>query len=95
MNKTQKVPWPRIVAEGTAIVTSILLAFWIQAWWDDRIEQEEFLSYLRALEQEFVDARQLFERNIAANTQIETATNEVLLILQIQATERCHIHSKS
>lgn len=81
MNETQKVPWPRIVAEGTAIVTSILLAFWIQAWWDDRIEQEEFLSYLGALEQDFVDARQQFERNIAANTQIENAANEVLLIL--------------
>jgi hypothetical protein len=27
MNKIQEIPWPRILAEGTAIVVSILLAF--------------------------------------------------------------------
>lgn len=87
MNKTQKVQWPRIVAEATAIVASILLAFWIQAWWDDRIEQKEFLSYLQALEQEFIDARELFERNIEAYSHIENATDEVLLILADTSNE--------
>lgn len=32
----QRIPWPRIVAEGTIIVVSILLAFWIDAWWNER-----------------------------------------------------------
>jgi hypothetical protein len=32
----RQVPWPRIVAEGIAIIVSILLAFAIQAWWEGR-----------------------------------------------------------
>jgi hypothetical protein len=36
---SRQVPWPRIVAEGIAIVVSILLAFGIQAWWEERQER--------------------------------------------------------
>ena len=36
MNK--RIPWQRIIAEGTIIVVSILLAFWIDAWWSERRE---------------------------------------------------------
>ncbi len=35
------VPWPRIFAEGLAIIVSILLAFGIQAWWEDRQQRQE------------------------------------------------------
>jgi len=35
----RQVPWPRIFAEGLAIVVSILLAFGIQAWWEERQER--------------------------------------------------------
>ena len=81
MNRIREIQWPRIVAEGTVIVIGILLAFWIQAWWDERVEQEEFSAYLIALEHEFVDARQIIEQNIAANSQIDNAANEIFLIL--------------
>jgi len=37
---TRQIPWARIVAEGVAIVVSILLAFGIQAWWDGRQDRE-------------------------------------------------------
>jgi hypothetical protein len=36
MNTPTKIPWPRIAVEGVAIVASILLAFAIDAWWEDR-----------------------------------------------------------
>ena len=36
MNTDRKIPWPRMAVEGVAIVASILLAFAIDAWWDDR-----------------------------------------------------------
>ena len=39
--------WSRILAEGSAIVVSILLAFAIQAWWEGRQS--------RALEQDTLD----------------------------------------
>ena len=40
-----------LLLEGAAIVFSILLAFWIDAWWQnrsDRIRVEEYLSQIRA-----------------------------------------------
>jgi hypothetical protein len=38
----QDIPWKRLFVEGTAIVVSILLAFGIDAWWQDRqIRKEE------------------------------------------------------
>jgi hypothetical protein len=36
MKESRSIPWPRIFAEGTIILVSILLAFWIDAWWDGR-----------------------------------------------------------
>ncbi len=53
MRTIQKIPWPRVLGEGVIIVVSILLAFWIQAWWDDRQESIEEQSLLRQLKSEF------------------------------------------
>jgi hypothetical protein len=36
---SRSIPWPRILAEGGAIVVSILFAFGIQAWWEGRQER--------------------------------------------------------
>ena len=50
MEKHREIPWPRILAEGTAIVISILLAFSIQAWWDSvqaDSKTQEILDALR------------------------------------------------
>lgn len=30
---TSSIPWPRVFVEGVVIVSSILLAFGIEAWW--------------------------------------------------------------
>ena len=51
MNNTQSIPWRRISVEALAIVVSILLAFSIDAWWQDRSDQirlKEYLSQVRA-----------------------------------------------
>jgi len=51
MNNTQSIPWRRISVEAAAIVVSILLAFSIDAWWQDRSDQirlKEYLSQVRA-----------------------------------------------
>jgi hypothetical protein len=51
MSKKQTIPWTRISVEAVAIVSSILLAFSIDAWWDSvqgRAEEREILSLLRA-----------------------------------------------
>lgn len=52
MQKHREIPWPRILAEGGAIVVSILFAFWIDAWWSDRQDAGELRESLRAVETE-------------------------------------------
>lgn len=49
MENTKIIPWPRIFAEGTAIVASILFAFAIQAWWENRSERADEFEALSAL----------------------------------------------
>ena len=53
MTNRREIPWPRILAEGAAIVASILLAFSIDAWWDERKEREDERQVLVALKAEF------------------------------------------
>ena len=51
MTDTQNIPWKRITVEAAAIVASILLAFAIDAWWDelrDRVVERNVLSTIRA-----------------------------------------------
>ena len=50
----QRLPWLRLFAEGIAIVVSILLAFAIQAWWEElgerRAEAELIVNLSEAVE---------------------------------------------
>lgn len=48
-----RLPWARILAEGLVIVVSILLAFGIDAWWEEQGARAEERSVLLALEAEF------------------------------------------
>ena len=57
MASSQPIPWKRLTAEAAAIVISILLAFWIDAWWDERKDSLEEREILVGLEVEFVDLR--------------------------------------
>jgi len=50
----RSIPWPRILAEGFAIVVSILLAFGIQAWWELRSDRRAELVLLEGLRADFV-----------------------------------------
>ena len=53
MNDTQKLPWKRLLAEATAIVLSILLAFAIDAWWEDRGDRQAEKLLLHRLKADF------------------------------------------
>jgi hypothetical protein len=56
---TQSNPWLRAITEGSVIVISILLAFGIDAWWDERQERRQEAEYLTA----FLDE---IDRNLSA-----------------------------
>lgn len=57
MERFKSIPWPRIFAEGIAIVASILLAFWIQAWWEARQNRLAERAILSSILQEFRDIK--------------------------------------
>lgn len=61
MKNNRDIPWLRILAEGGAILLSILLAFWIDAWWDDRADGQQERALLNALLQDFQATRNEFE----------------------------------
>lgn len=47
----ESVQW--LILEGTAIIASILLAFAIDAWWEDRTTQQELREHLLILRDDF------------------------------------------
>ena len=49
MKLVQNIHWPRILAEGAVIVISILLAFWIDAWWDRQQDAAQEKVLLQSL----------------------------------------------
>ena len=60
MDETDKsVRWHRVLIEGAVIVTSILMAFGIQAWWDDHTERSHEGRVLAALLMEFQENDEL------------------------------------
>lgn len=54
MTETQTIQWKRLAIEASAIVISILLAFGIDAWWDERQIRSEEQEILQGLREEFV-----------------------------------------
>ncbi len=58
MTHRRAIPWAQLFIEGVAIVVSILLAFWIDAWWDDRQALKQERELLLSLETEFTDLRE-------------------------------------
>ncbi len=70
----QKIPWPRLAVEGVAIVVSILLAFWIDAWWSDRQRHDEEQIVLRALFDDLQDKREYLTEKYRYNEAIFKST---------------------
>ena len=66
MSKDQKIQWPRIAAEATAIVISILLAFAIDAWWEERRETSASREQIRSLLEEFKEGKQHLTAQVRA-----------------------------
>ena len=59
MNGIRISPWSRVVLEGGAIAISILLAFSIDAWWDDRQQRASDIAHLQGVLEELESHRTL------------------------------------
>ncbi len=64
MNETLIIPWKRLTVEAAAIVASILLAFAIDAWWDDFQQRKQTHTLLIDLEAVLADNVRLIDENI-------------------------------
>jgi len=65
MKESQEIPWKRIFVEATAIVASILLAFAIDAWWQNRTDRFVEAQYLRAMRADLLRSLELLDENEA------------------------------
>ena len=78
MNKAREIPWLRILAESTVIVVSILLAFWIDAWWDERSDTLQERALLTALLDDFHATRDEFESVSKGHAQVFQSMEQLL-----------------
>jgi hypothetical protein len=69
MKDSQDIPWKRIIVEATAIVGSILLAFAIDAWWQDRTDRIVEVQYLQALHEDLLSSIELLDEKEASQRQ--------------------------
>jgi hypothetical protein len=80
------IQWKRLSIEAAAIIASILLAFAIDAWWEDRQNREDEKSYLVSLRQEFAESLELATGNETRRQQVVAAHES--LIAQVQGAAR-------
>jgi hypothetical protein len=74
MKHPRDISWPRILTEGTVIVASILLAFWIDAWWEDKQQRHNETVLLQALLDDLIEKQALLESRKKYNQAILDAS---------------------
>lgn len=80
MTANERIFWQRLSVEAAAIVASILLAFAIDAWWDERQERQTEHDDIERLHAEFVSNRDRVNDNGIA-TLAEAASAEMYALL--------------
>lgn len=78
MTETQKVAWKRLTVEAAAIIGSILLAFAIDAWWNDIQQRDDERLILASLLEEFRAKKALLDNSRAYNQAILASTKKLL-----------------
>ena len=91
MTDMQKPPWKRLSLEAAAIVASILLAFWIDAGWDQReaaARERTVLETLLSDMQEFQTAREIRDGYLDAIIESGRSLIDIGRGLKPHATDR-------
>jgi hypothetical protein len=65
MRKITNTSWAQLTGEGAAIVISILLAFAIDAWWEERAVRIEEQQVLQGLRSEFLATRDVLTGHLS------------------------------
>ena len=91
MTDAPKMPWKRLSLETSAIVASILLAFWIDALWDQRedaVRERIVLETLLSDMQEFQSAREIRDGYLDAIIESGRSLLDIGKALKPDATDR-------
>jgi hypothetical protein len=86
MSTIDRDRWVILAAEGVAIVISILLAFAIDAWWDERADRKQEAALLASLHADFRASQAHLEDWAAGNRVVQRTTSE--LLERIRTAER-------
>jgi hypothetical protein len=65
--RSKDIPWLRVFVEGGVIVGSILLAFALDAWWDNRNREDELRDQREVVAREMQSAREALQRALDAH----------------------------
>ena len=90
MNDDRKIPWKRITVEAVAIVASILLAFSIDALWENRQDRQAEYEILLGLNDEFSRYVSSIEESIS---RVERISDSIGFLLNQSAEEIDSIES--
>jgi hypothetical protein len=93
MSNTQNIQWKRLSVEGAAIVMSILLAFAIVAWWDDRTDTARTDELLIAIRSD-VEATQTYIEGVIAFRKKVIGDAQALLEAMAGGTDRATLDSR-
>ena len=85
MADSQKIRWKTLAIEAPAIVISILLAFAIDAWWEERQTEQAIIEDLAIVEHELAENIRLVQLAIDTMRNIVTAKDRMVAEIRSNA----------
>ena len=85
--KPGNMSWARVVGEGAAIVVGILLAFAIDAWWEERELRIEEQQVLEGLREEFISIHEVLSQHLLEHRQEVGWLEEFLVTADTSSAE--------
>lgn len=88
MHSENGIAWLRFGVEGLLIVASILLAFAIEAWWQERDDRAKEQYYLSTLHSDLAAARAELEQTIEQDSALIERAESFLTVLRSQEDQQ-------
>lgn len=82
MSDLREIPWNRLLVEAAAIVVSILLAFAIDAWWQDHSDEARLQEYLSQVRADTLDNQHRLTEALKLEQGQLVAIHEILIALR-------------
>ena len=86
MNDGRHIRGSRVLVEMLVVVTSILIAFSLDAWWTSRAEERTGVAHLRALQHDFEQNVARLKVHIEREERIADASRRLLLVANSPTT---------